>query len=67
MYPDYQLRKLSEITDCDHKNAQFYGVYSLVGYYYCTGCKSKFCPQEFQSIWIEPHNKVVTNIVLQHK
>lgn len=48
MYTDYKLKKLSEITDCDHKNAQFYGAYSLVGYYYCTSCKSKFCPQEFQ-------------------
>jgi len=58
MYPNYQLRKLSEITDCDHKNAQFYGVYSLVGYYYCTCCKSKFCPQEFQKQHLGWYNNV---------
>jgi len=58
MYPNYQLRKLSEITDCDHKSVQFYGVYSLIGYYYCTCCKSKFCPQEFQKQHLRWHNDV---------
>lgn len=48
MHTDYKLRKLSEVTHCDHKYATFYGAYSLVGYYYCTSCMSKFCPQEFQ-------------------
>jgi hypothetical protein len=47
--PDYPIRKLKDITWCDHKEAQFQGMYSLVGYYHCPNCKSKICPQEFQN------------------
>lgn len=46
---DYPIRKLSEVPDCDHKGAQFWGMYSLIGYYHCDKCQSKFCPQEYQN------------------
>jgi len=48
LYPPYPIRTLSEVTDCEHKDAQFQGMYSLVGHYHCPDCKSRFCPQEFQ-------------------
>lgn len=48
-YPDYPVRKLSEVTNCKHEKAQFQGLYSLIGYYHCPDCESKFCPQEFQN------------------
>jgi hypothetical protein len=47
--PDYPVRELKDITWCDHKEARFQGMYSLVGYYHCPNCKSKICPQEFQN------------------
>lgn len=49
MNNDYVLRSLNDIKNCSHEKAQFYGMYSLVGYYYCDECMSKFCPQEFQA------------------
>ncbi len=48
IYPDYPLKKLCDVRGCSHEKAQFQGRYSLVGYYYCPDCESKFDPQEFQ-------------------
>lgn len=47
--PDYPVRSLNDVPKCKHENAQFQGLYSLIGYYYCPDCKSKFEPQEFQA------------------
>jgi hypothetical protein len=48
LYPPYPIKGMSEVTDCEHKHAQFQGMYSLLGHYHCPVCKSRFCPQEFQ-------------------
>jgi len=34
-YPPYPIKALSEVTDCEHKHAQFQGMYSLIGHYHC--------------------------------
>ena len=47
-YPDYPIKSIKDVTDCEHKRAGFQGLYSLIGYYHCPDCKSKFCPQEFR-------------------
>jgi len=49
IFPEYPIRTLSEVDGCDHKDACFQGMYSLIGYYYCPDCESRFCPQEFQN------------------
>ncbi len=49
MNESYEIRSLKDVKNCSHEKAQFYGLYSFIGYYYCDECMSKFCPQEFQA------------------
>ena len=51
-HPDYPVRSLKDVPLCDHDEAQFQGLYSLVGYYYCPTCESKFEPQDFQQKFV---------------
>ena len=57
LYPPYPIKALSEVTDCEHKHAQFQGMYSLIGHYHCPCCRSRFCPQEFQKYLKELTNE----------
>jgi len=41
--------------DCSHDNAEFRGVFSLVGHYYCLDCGKKFEPVDYHRLKGWPH------------
>lgn len=46
------------MTECQHPEVDFIGMYSMVGEYVCRGCKAKIDPADHHRRIGEPHFEV---------